>query len=32
MKKIIVLLTMILVLTGCGSKSIDVTFKMTNQK
>ncbi|WP_418514961.1 lipoprotein [Erysipelothrix rhusiopathiae] len=31
MKKIIVLLTMILVLTGCGSKSMDVTFK-TNQK
>lgn len=32
MKKIIVLLTMILVLTGCGSKSIDVTFKSDEPK
>lgn len=32
MKKIIVLLTMILILTGCGSKSIDVTFKSDEPK
>ncbi|WP_342621469.1 hypothetical protein [Erysipelothrix sp. P66] len=32
MKKIVVLLTMILVLTGCGSKAIDITFKSNEPK